>query len=289
MWGRIFWFMLFAGAFLVASGGDAVCQGSPPNRNADQRRQEPPKIDQRGTNEAPVIVKVLPAEDAEEKTKQEAAERAAKNQFDTNTLYLSAATVVVAFLQFVAIGIQAAFLWLAFKAAKDAADAAQRQASVMMAVESPMPLIVGFKFAQYSQIPGETVVVDPLPPGAIQPNCRILFCIENKGRSPLRMIELCIEKFAGTSLPYEPVYVHVIPWGLVLEKGPIWIRAAEEQVVITPEDIGAALAAYEDDGAFWVFGYFAYRNLLNERVEHKFLVRWDLANGFVAENRPRYT
>ena len=43
-----------------------------------------------------------------------------------------------------------------------AADAALRHANVMMAVESPMPLITGFKIVQYSQIPGETVIADPL-------------------------------------------------------------------------------------------------------------------------------
>jgi len=83
--------------------------------------------------------------------------------------------------------------------------------------------------------------------------------------------------------------VHVTPWPLVLEKGPIWIRADDEQIVITAADVGAALAAYQSGGAFWVFGYFAYRNLLNERVEHKFLARWDQTHRFVAENRPRYT
>ena len=103
------------------------------------------------------------------------------------------------------------------------------------------------------------------------------------------MTELCIEKFAGTELPAFPAYNHIIPWGLVLEKGPIWIRAGDDQIEITPTDIGAATAAYQFNGAFWVYGYFAYRNLLNEKVEHKFLARWDLAQGFVGENRPGYT
>src|SRR5580704_11908 len=40
------------------------------------------------------------------------------------------ATVVVAFLQFVAIGVQAVFLWFAFKAAKDAVNAAETQAKI---------------------------------------------------------------------------------------------------------------------------------------------------------------
>jgi hypothetical protein len=98
-----------------------------------------------------------------------------------------------------------------------AANAALRQANVMIAVESPMPLILGFNIVQYSQIPGETAVADPYR-GPIQANCRFLFCVENKGRAPLPMLELCIEKFAGTTLPQQPAYIHAAPWGLVLEK-----------------------------------------------------------------------
>jgi hypothetical protein len=44
---------------------------------------------------------------------------------------------------------------------RTAANAALRQANVMIAVESPIPLIVGFNIVQFSQIPGETVVADP--------------------------------------------------------------------------------------------------------------------------------
>jgi hypothetical protein len=102
---------------------------------------------------------------------------------------------------------------------RTAANAALRQANVMIAVESPIPLIMGFNIVQFSQIPGETVVADPYR-GPIQPNCRFLFCVENKGRTPLPLLELCIEKFAGTALPQKPIYSHAVPWELILEKGP---------------------------------------------------------------------
>jgi len=48
-------------------------------------------------------------------------------------------------------------------------------------------------------------------------------------------------------------------------------------------------AAYKGAGAFWVFGYFGYRSLLDERLEYRFLVKWDLAFGFISENRAGYT
>ncbi len=103
------------------------------------------------------------------------------------------------------------------------------------------------------------------------------------------MIEICIEKFAGVILPETPSYTHVTRWPLVLEKGPIWIRGTEEQVVVTPADVNETLTAYQNAGAFWVFGYFAYRSLLDERIERKFIARWDQANGFVPDNRPGYS
>jgi len=75
---------------------------------------------------------------------------------------------------------------------------------------------------------------------------------------------------------------------LVLEKGPLWIKATDALVNVTPADVGAAAAVYPN-GAFWVFGYFAYLDLLDKRIERKFLARWDLVEGFVADNRPGYT
>jgi hypothetical protein len=121
---------LCAVVLMAVSAESAQSQRRPPNRNQTQSTQQPAATDQRGTNQAPLVVKVLPPEDAEDKAKQEAADRAAKDQFDTNTLILGIATVVVAFLQFVAIGVQAIFLWFAFKAAKDAVNAAEKQAKI---------------------------------------------------------------------------------------------------------------------------------------------------------------
>jgi hypothetical protein len=174
------------------------------------------------------------------------------------------------------------------KTAQVSARAAQTQAAVMVAVEGPIPLVPGLKLVQFDQIPGEITLVDPVLSGPIPANCRIMIGVENKGRTPLRMIELCVEKFVGLSLPPQPSYVHLDPWGLVLEKGPLWIRPSEELTEVTAAEVRAAAAAYPT-GAFWVFGYFAYWNILNERTIHKFAARWDLAHGFVPENRSDYT
>jgi hypothetical protein len=193
------------------------------------------------------------------------------------TLWVAAFTGI---LSFSTIG-----LW---SVTKIAANAALRQANVMIAVEAPMPLILAFNIVQYSQIPGETVVADPYR-GPIQPNCRILFCIENKGRTPLRLKELCVEKFIGTALPPIPSYQHIGPWGLILEKGPIWIRFDDRYSVITSAEVQAANNAYQAGGAFWVYGYFAYQDLLDKTVQYRFVARWDFVNGFIPENLAGYT
>jgi hypothetical protein len=180
-----------------------------------------------------------------------------------------------------------------YGATRDAAFAAHKQATISAVVEGPLPLIVSLKIVQYPLIPGTTTLgpdglTDHVQPGPIPPNCRVLIAVENKGRTVARMRELCIEKYIGAVLPANPTYTHVEPWGLMLEKGPIWIQASDALANITPAEVLASIATYPN-GAFWVYGYFAYLDLLNERVEHKFLARWDLASGFVPDNRPGYT
>ncbi len=130
--------VIIALALLLARSGDSWGQSQrPPNRNQAQTTQQPATTDQRGTEKSPAFVKILPPEDADAKAKQEAADRAAKDALDTNTIRLGIAAIAVAFLQFIAIGVQAWFLWrtvrvsgIAAKAAKDSADIAKRTLAV---------------------------------------------------------------------------------------------------------------------------------------------------------------
>jgi hypothetical protein len=93
---------VIASTLVVALSSDAQSQRRPPNQTEIQLAQRPPATDQRGTSQAPLVVKVLPADDADEKSKQEAANREARRQLDTNTFRLSIATVALAFLQVLA-------------------------------------------------------------------------------------------------------------------------------------------------------------------------------------------
>jgi hypothetical protein len=119
--------LLIALALLAPFASDSWGQSKrpPPDRNQTQRADQPAAADPRGTRQSPAIVKILPPEDAEAKAKQEADDRAAKERLDTNTIRLGVAAIVVAFLQFVGIGIQAWFLQGTLKVTAAAADAAK--------------------------------------------------------------------------------------------------------------------------------------------------------------------
>jgi hypothetical protein len=236
------------------------------------------------------ITSYVPTEVEKQECQQAAKKRGGKPE-ECKTFWEKTTSDPIAFYGFwtfvftAVVGVSTTFLW---RVTRTSADAALLQANVMMAAESPMPIVVGLKLTQYAAIPGEIVVVDPVPGGHIPTNCRIMIAIENKGRNPCKMAELCVEKFAGLALPARPNYAIIIPWGLVLEKGPIWLRPDDAQSHIAAAEVGAAAAAINGGGAFWVHGYFAYWNLLNEKIVHKFALRWDLTQGFVREDRPGY-
>ena len=253
-----------------------------------QSQQQTTTRDQRGTEQQPLVVQPLPTKKGAEEAGRDAREANDKANSDWWTWFLSVLTLLVLFGQAIILAVQAYFLRGSLKIADKSATTAEKSTAISFAIENPLPLIGAFKLVQYDQIPGETSIVDPVPGGFIPPNCRMLFLVENKGRAVLRMPELCVEKFIGASLPSSPTYRSGIPWGLYLEKGPIWIRFNDEQSVITASEASAANASYPE-GAFWVYGYIAYLDLFNERLQYKFLWRWDLTTGFVPENRTGYT
>jgi hypothetical protein len=102
-----------------------VGKSGQPEQNQTQGAQQPPAPDQRGTENAPFIVKAQPSPKTQAQTDQEAKDRLDQAAYNWDTLFLSGLLIIVAFLQFVAIGIQAVFLWLAFKATKKSADIAE--------------------------------------------------------------------------------------------------------------------------------------------------------------------
>lgn len=117
--------LVFALAFVATFAADSWAQSKqPPQRTQSQTTQQQPAADQRGTESSPVIVKVLPAHENEEKAKADAREHDEKQKLDRDTFRLSVATVVIIFLQLLIFFAQAYFLWGTLRATASAAQAA---------------------------------------------------------------------------------------------------------------------------------------------------------------------
>jgi hypothetical protein len=230
----ILWLVAITGILAVALSGAAQSQRRPQNQIEIQRIQQPPLTEQRGTRETPLVVKVLPADDAEERSKQEAADREAKYRLDANIFHLGVVTVLVAVLQVVAIGAQALFLWLAFRATTMAAEAARDSADHAIRIERPHLCITGIEFAA-----GDDVGVT--------------YRIENIGNNSAILQKSSTEIRCMRALPTAPDYSDQRKW--------------EDRIVYSREAIAGMRCAIQKSekkflGAagftFYFYGYFVF-------------------------------
>lgn len=175
---------------VITLSSDAQSQRRPLIQNG---AQQSPATDQRGTSDAPLVVKVLPGEDAQEKSRQEAADREARRQHDSNVFRLGIATVVAAFLQIVAVGVLATFLWLAFRTMSIAAEAARDSADSAVRAQRPYLNITGLEFAAGDEV------------GAS-------YRIENIGNTPAILQKSSVEIRCLPALPISPDYAAQRAW-----------------------------------------------------------------------------
>jgi hypothetical protein len=84
-----------------------------------------PSTDERGTDKVPLAIKIVPAPKTEAEAEAEAKDRDEKATLDRKLVWFTGLLVIVGFLQFVAIGVQAVFLWLSFKESRKSTDVAR--------------------------------------------------------------------------------------------------------------------------------------------------------------------
>jgi len=137
------------------------------------RAQEPPKGDQRGTEQSPLVVKIQPpnTQVESEEARQEHDNKAA---YDWDTVLLSFLTVVVGGLTFVAIVVQAFFLWRAVRVSERAANAAQQSANA--AQQSATSIINQFR--AYVSIGRATYIAE------LNKRSYIVIDVSNTGQTP---------------------------------------------------------------------------------------------------------
>lgn len=184
---------LLALALLAAFAPDSWGQSKQPSQPQTQPAQQQAAPDQRGTENSPVVVKVLPAQENKEKSEAEAREHNEKRQFDTDTLWLTEITVALIFLQ---------------------ADAADLSAKAVTIVEFPIIrtlwigptlLTVDYGLIDLGRTGEDYVgVVNDGPPTKFSIIKEIEY--RNYGRSPAFPIQMHIGYTAAKALPDIPVY-----------------------------------------------------------------------------------
>ena len=130
---------LVAALFLLFAATVAFSQQPPPAKGKSGQPQQPSATDQRGTQQAPFVVKVLPTPKTNEEAAQEAKERNEKEALDRritdatdNIAYFSKILAAVAVLQFLALIFQA---WILRRTVNT--SRASERAYVTMSHEAP--------------------------------------------------------------------------------------------------------------------------------------------------------
>jgi hypothetical protein len=127
--------LVLSGASRAANGNQSQNPTPSPNKSSKPPQDQPArrahitKTDQRGTKDAPIVVKVLPADKTKEESEREAKDREDKSSADWWMVKFNGLLVIAAFLQFFWITRQVVWMRRNVEIAKETADAATRAAN----------------------------------------------------------------------------------------------------------------------------------------------------------------
>ncbi|WP_036289753.1 hypothetical protein [Methylosinus sp. PW1] len=169
------------------------------------------RADHRGSEDRPAIVKILPPDDAKEKAKQEADDRAAKSQLEFYTVWISGASVFVALLQLVGILLQAFFLWKTIRLTRQSAEAATASANAATASANAL---LAIERGVLSERIAEQKAMKLFEPYELYPNSPAMWPLEvefhvslafaNTGRTEVTILETRGDVVFAESLPDIP-------------------------------------------------------------------------------------
>jgi hypothetical protein len=224
--------LVIALAFLAAIASDSWGQSKQPSSGANppsKQSTQPPAPDQRGTDQSPVVVKILPAPNTEKQTEKQEREWQEKElidkklAFDTQriadyTWWLASLTGCL----FAIAVIQAGFFFWQLrymrKGMEDAAIAANAAAlSARAAIALELPIITaepdGFSWGNSRRV-GDEMLIDSF---GIE---RVRFF--NSGRTAAVLLEIAFGYTIGNHLPSEPSYTLTKPFsiGCLLQSEP---------------------------------------------------------------------
>jgi hypothetical protein len=201
--------------------------------------------DQRGTQDAPFIVEIKDRPKGEEQAAKEREAQDKNERAQTWNIRLTAAIVVVAFLQFVGILIQACLI--------------RRQASYMVSTERP------WMVALMEAPPKEYVVGGVL---------RLACHIKNSGKTPAFLLakgddSSILQK--GAALPETPpIYAKRAGWG----GSGVMLPQGSEIAVWHDLSISDTREIYEGTKIAWFYGSIEYRDAFEKLHETRYCFRF---------------
>lgn len=140
--------------------------------------QEAAKPDERGTEQSPLVIKVLPPLNEDEKTAAAQQERKDKSESDWSLVKLTGVLAIIGVIQIIVFGLQARRLRQTVNATKDAADAALKTARNMETIERA--------YVKMSHVaPG--LILDDIGGLAVQ------LRVKNFGKTPARVNDLRVD------------------------------------------------------------------------------------------------
>ncbi|MGC1860089.1 MAG: hypothetical protein WA733_02925 [Methylocystis sp.] len=120
--------VFLAMALTPLSVGDSDAKSLRPPQEQPKATIQPSAAEQRGTDQTPFSVKIIPTPKTQAESEADQTERNQKFALDSRLLDFTGWLVVVGALQFIAISVQAIFLWLSFKESRRVTRAAERSA-----------------------------------------------------------------------------------------------------------------------------------------------------------------
>ena len=290
---------MIALALLAVFASDSRGQSKQPSSQTKETAQ-PRANDQRGTDQVPLAVKILPAQDAKEKADKEDHERQEKSKvdeklaFETQRIadYTARLSLFTIFLFGVAALQAALFTWQllliqssasdtkrAVEAAAAAADAAKLNAQAVIDSEQAY-IFVNIErsnmelFQQAATYEGSHDI-SAGNMGAVE----IIFSIKNYGKTPAFFKELSHQIVIGPNFPAEPSYefARPMPVSLVLGAGE-----TSQKIAVSAESVltvAVAKSVYASESSLWFYGFVSYDDAFGFGQEFRYIWHYNGQSG----------
>ena len=225
------------------------------------RAQEAPKADERGTEHAPLVIKVLPPVNEDEKAAAAQQERKDKSESDWSLVKLTGVLAIIGVIQIVVFGLQARRLHQTVKEMKIATKATEKAADAALKTAKNME-VADRAYIKISHKPPGLVAVTPSPDLFYGPRIRtytVQMDVRNIGKTPAEITRFVFTQLiqsSNTPLPALPSYSPILKEDAMrtIMYGSDAIDPSLN-VTIEEDDVHAIMAGEKH---FYLIGYAAY-------------------------------